>query len=743
MEIGGTVERIIFRSPDSGYTVAEIKANGRLVVAVGSFPFVSEGEEVLLKGEYKTNQKFGEQFNVDEAKIFMPATSDAVLKYLSSGLFKGIGPVTAFSIVEKFKDDTLKIIEFEPYKLARVKGISAKKAADISESFKRLKSMQSKILFLQSIGISINLAVKIYKVYEEKTEDLIRENPYRLVEDVDGIGFATADKIAAEIGIEKDGAFRIRAAVLYVLKTAAAAQGHNYLPLNVLVDDTSKLLKVEQNSLDALIKDVLDGMIITDVLKTYELDGITAVMLTVNYATEKNIAGILVRQNAGTPDFSDVADDIAEFERINGVTLHENQKSAIENSVKNGVSVITGGPGTGKTTIVKAIIFILKNRGGSFVLAAPTGRAAKRLSAATGADASTIHRLLEIDVKSGGAKFVYNEYNKLEYGTVIIDEMSMVDMYIFNALLKAMRLGTRLIMVGDKDQLPSVGSGNVLSDIIESRLFSVNYLTYIYRQESESLIISNAHRINRGIMPVTDVKNKDFFFMERGGQDEILDTVVDLMINRLPKYFGVNGKDIQILSPMKKGLAGVENLNAKIQSIINPPPKDGKEILTGETKIRAGDKVMQTANNYQLEWIKYYPDGSFTAGDGVYNGDIGFVESVDPDTNSLRVRFEDDKTAVYSSAELSELVLAYAVSVHKSQGSEFDYLILVAGGGNYMIMTRNLLYTAVTRAKKGIVIVGSKENLRRMTENTYTTKRNSLLKEFIIDAARVNPEDKN
>ncbi|MDR2047233.1 MAG: ATP-dependent RecD-like DNA helicase [Clostridiales bacterium] len=736
MEIRGIVERIIFRNPDNGYTVADVKTDKKIITATGIFPLINEGEEVLLRGEYKNSQKFGEQFSVDEAVISLPTTVESVLKYLSSGLFKGIGPVTAFAIVEKFKEEALRVIEFEPQKLAKVRGISGKKAMEISASFSRMKNMQDKILFLQSLGIGVNLALKIYRVYEDNTVEIVKENPYRLVEDIDGVGFATADKIAAQAGVERDGKFRIKAAVLYVLKEAAAVRGHNYLPLYKLIDDVVKLLQIEKARIFDTIKSVIDEMIVTDYLRAYEKDGMTAVMLTVYYATERNIAEILVRQNSRCGDSGDVEVDIAKFEAINGISLHENQKRAIINSVQNGVSVITGGPGTGKTTIIKAVIFILKNRGESFVLAAPTGRAAKRLSLTTGADAKTIHRLLEIDVKSGGAKFVFNEYNKLNYDAVIVDETSMVDMYIFNALVKALKKGARLILAGDKDQLPSVGAGNVLSDIIECGLFSVNYLTYIYRQDAQSLIIFNAHRINTGLTPRIDSKDKDFFFIERAGQDEILETVIDLLVNRLPQYFGVRGTDIQILSPMKKGAAGVENLNGRIQAILNPPSAAKKEITVGETKIRAGDKVMQTVNNYQLEWIKYFPDGSFTAGEGVYNGDIGFVESADPDAGTMRVRFEDEKTVVYTAMEFSELVLAYAVSVHKSQGSEFDYLILTVPGGSYMLMTRNLLYTAVTRAKKGIVLVGSKEYLQKMTENTFTTRRNSLLKDFMTEAAK-------
>ncbi|MDR3263581.1 MAG: ATP-dependent RecD-like DNA helicase [Clostridiales bacterium] len=733
MEIKGVIEHIIFRNAENGYTVADVNVDGTLTTAVGTFPLVNEGEEIVLKGEYKVNQKFGEQFSVTEAVASLPTSADSVMKYLSSGLFKGIGPVTAFSIVEKFKENTLAVIEFEPFKLARVRGMSGKKATELSESFIRLKNMQSKILYLQSLGISINLAIKIYKIYESKTEDVIKENPYRLVEDVEGIGFVTADKIAAEAGVEKTSAFRMKAAILYVLKDAAAVHGHNYLPLEVLINEAVKILNLDKESFSDAIKGVIDEMIISDKIKTYQKEAYTAVMLTVYYVTEKNIASILVRQSCNEKIISGIRNDVEEFERVNNIALHENQIQAVSNAVQNGVSVITGGPGTGKTTIIKALIAILKNHGETFVLAAPTGRAAKRLSFTTGEDAKTIHRLLEIDVKGNKTKFVYNEYNKLDYDAIIIDEMSMVDLHIFNALVKALKKGTRLIMVGDKDQLPSVGSGNVLSDIIECGLFNVNYLTYIYRQDSQSLIISNAHRINDGRMPVTDAKDKDFFFLERDGQEEILATVTDLMLSRLPGYFNVKSCDIQILCPMKKGLAGVENLNNKIQELINPFLPQKHEIAVNDIKLRVGDKVMQTVNNYQLEWIKYYTDGSFTAGEGVYNGDIGYVESIDTETSTVKVRFEDDKTAVYTSMELEELVLAYAISVHKSQGSEFDYLLLVITGGNYMIMTRNLLYTAVTRAKKGIVIVGNRENIKRMTENTFTTRRYSLLKDFMSE----------
>ncbi|MDR1940496.1 MAG: ATP-dependent RecD-like DNA helicase [Clostridiales bacterium] len=735
-EIRGTIEHIIFRNADNGYTVADVSVDGRLVTAVGSFAMANEGEELVLKGEYKVNQKFGEQFCVSEAAVSLPTSTDSVMKYLSSGLFKGIGPVTAYSIVEKFKEKTLDVIENQPKRLTRVKGVSAKKAMELSEAFVRLKNMQSKILYLQDLGMTINLAIKIFKTYEDKTQEIVGENPYRLIEDIDGVGFVTADKIAAKAGIERDSAFRIKAAVLYTLKEVSETSGHNYLPLEELVGKAAKLLGFDKDGFSEAIKGVIDGMIMSEHLKTYAKEEHIAVSLTPVFLMERSIAATLASRNLTTEFIGDIGKDIEEFEKINKITLHENQRDAVINAVDNGVSVITGGPGTGKTTIIKAIISVLRNRGESFVLAAPTGRAAKRLSYAAGEEAKTIHRLLETDSKNGRAKFVYNEYNKLDYDAVIIDEMSMVDLTIFNALVKAINKNSRLIMVGDKDQLPSVGSGNVLSDIIESKLFNINYLTYIYRQESQSLIISNAHKINRGIMPAIDIKDKDFFFMERDGQEEILETVTDLIANRLPKYFGVGGADIQILAPMKKGIAGVENINNKIQALINPKTPSKKEIIVGSNKITVGDKVMQTVNNYQLEWIKYRADGSFSAGDGVYNGDIGFVDSIDAETNTLKVRFEDDKLVTYTSMEFDELVLAYAVSVHKSQGSEFDYLILVITGGNYMIMTRNLLYTAVTRAKKGIVIVGSRENLKKMTENTFNEKRYSLLKDFMIDAAR-------
>ncbi|MBO7326364.1 MAG: AAA family ATPase [Clostridia bacterium] len=592
--------------------------------------------------------------------------------------------------------------------------------------YTKIMRMQDAIVFLQELGITINLALKIYRVYEDKTEEFVRKNPYMLVDDIDGIGFATADRIAGELGISKDSDYRITAGIIYALKEASNKHGHTYLPENELVGITFDLLSLDCDEPDVRIRNNIDDLVLFGDIVRYDTGEHVALMLKHQYDTEASIARRLINLQARADDFRvDVRDAVTAFEREAGLTLHENQISAVKASIENGVQIVTGGPGTGKTTIVKCILHLFKNLGQRVQLCAPTGRAAKRLSEATGVEAKTIHRLLDLDYKDGRGFFTYNDQTKLPVDVVIVDEMSMVDEYVFNALVKAINNGARLVLVGDKDQLASVGAGNVLGDIIACGKFPVSYLTQIYRQDEDSHIITNAHMINNGVMPVMDNKSKDFFFEERNSAEEIAKTTLELVTKRLPKYLNVAPDQIQVLCPMKRGSAGIYNLNRYLQSVLNPPAKEKKEFRHGEFIFREGDKVMQMQNNYQLEWTQV--DGfKVERGMGVYNGDIGVIESINMQLMQFTVRFDGDKVSVLQYADAEQLALAYAVTIHKSQGSEFDNVV-IALDANYMLQSRNLLYTAVTRAKKMVVIAGSKTVVGNMVRNNKTARRYSLL----------------
>ena len=554
------------------------------------------------------------------------------------------------------------------------------------------------------------------------------------MEEVDGVGFLTADKIASGLGIREDSRFRISAAVIHTLKEAINKNGHTYLPRAMLVKECLKLLRLQRLDADALVESVLDDMEVSGKIVCLAREDHTAVLLSGFYISERAIAGTIVRLARMQPKAEiSSADDIAEYERINGIVLHDNQKKAVQGCLNHGICVVTGGPGTGKTTIIKCIISILKQRGLKVALCAPTGRAAKRLTEATGEEAKTIHRMLDLSFGDGGI-FSFGESSKLDADAVIVDEVSMCDEYVFSALLSALKGGASLVMVGDKDQLPSVGAGNVLADVIASGVVPVYYLTQIYRQSEDSKIDVNAHRINRGEMPDLDNRSSDFFFEEKEDSEDIARTAADLVTRRLPKYLNVPPMEIQVLCPMKRGRAGTIDLNAILQSKLNPPSREKKEARQGDTLFREGDKVMQTQNNYQQEWVQV--SGSrVEAGTGVFNGDIGIIESINPQTMQFTVRFDDDKVAVYQYSDIEQLAPAYAVTIHKSQGCEFD-AVVVALDANYMLQTRNLLYTAVTRAKKLVVIVGAKKTVAKMVRNNETARRNSLLLNLIEEECR-------
>lgn len=715
--IKGTVLGIVFVNEENGYTVVEFEADNRCFTAVGIFPVIGEGEMLALTGEFKENPKFGEQFVVQNVEFVKPDDIDSIKKYLSSGLFRGIGEKLANQIVNYYGSYTMNVIENCPEELIKVSGIGDKKLQSIIESYKQNKEMKESIFFLQKHDITMNLALKIYKMYGDATIATVSLNPYCLVRDIDGVGFFTADKIAVKMGIDKNSPFRIQAALYHLLNEAAAKNGHTCFPENTLTDETAKLLQFDNTE---IIKDCLRSM---DNVKFINIDNLQMVATQVNFNVEKAIAARLLTLNitAKKWDF-DIEKEINIYEKTSGIELHYKQADAVRSVFSNGISVITGGPGTGKTTIIKCITDIMSTNKMKAVLCAPTGRASKRMSESTGMDAKTIHRLLGLEINNGVNVFTYNEIHPLEIDALIVDEISMADIYIFNALVKAVPLGARLIMVGDKDQLPSVSCGNILSDVIGSGLINTVYLTEIYRQAKESMIVWNAHRINSGMMPAFKGAT-DFFFDEQKEHGGILDAILSMTRNRIPNYLNVSSSDIQVLSPIKKGVIGVENLNIQLQNCLNP---NGKEFRYKNQVYREGDKVMQNINNYSLEWLK---DGQ-ESGKGVFNGEIGYVMKVEKD--KMRVLFDDGKIVRYQGGEIDELSLAYCVSVHKAQGCEFDVVIMAIVPGSYMICTKNLLYTAVTRAKKMVVLIGEESNIRKMVNNNYTAKRYSMLKNFLI-----------
>lgn len=726
MVIQGIVEEIVYRNAENNYTVFVIDHNDEYLTCVGKVPIISEGEMVELVGEFTKHSKYGEQFSITQAKVSNPNTGEGIVRYLSSGLIRGVGPITAQNIVDKFGELSLDIIEFNPAKLAEVKGISHKKAMEIAESVAEIKAMRESVMLMQGHGISTNLAVKIYNHYGERTDFILKSNPYKLVEDIDGIGFFTADKIAQKMGIDEFSEFRIRAGILHILKENSEKGGNTYIHKENLFSEITKLLNILIVEHIDLVNKVINVMVMDSVIKLFELDGIEIVMLYKFYSCEKMVAGMLnALKNAPNSLDMNVDGDIALYEEMNNISMHSTQKDAVKLAVNSGVSVITGGPGTGKTTIVKCILQILKNRRYNVKLLAPTGRASKRLSESTGEEASTIHRALVVDFKNPGM-FLYNSGNKLPYDAVIVDEVSMVDIQLMFFLVRALKMGTKLILVGDKDQLPSVGAGNVLADILESGVIPVESLTHIYRQSENSLIVTNAHEINVGNMPVLDNKSEDFFFDNKSDNTDILNSIIHMQTTRIPKYLGVDSSHIQVLAPMKAGICGVENLNKCLQEKINPLDKYKMEIVRDKVIYREKDRVMQITNNYEKSWSK---DGEY--GQGVFNGDIGIITKIDISTSTTTVLFEDGRVADYLLSELNELVLSYAITIHKSQGSEFDVVIIPAITGAPMLLTKNLLYTAVTRAKKMVVLVGTKRAIRIMVSNNYTEVRYSMLKYFL------------
>ena len=729
MVLKGYIEHFLFRNEENGYAVFNLAMEKEDVICVGSFKSIEQGETIEVTGEFVEHPVHGEQFKVDEYVILPPEDRVAIERYLGSGAIKGIGESLAKRIVKAFGNDTFRIIEEEPERLAEIKGISERKARDIAVQVMEKKDLRQAMIFLQKYGISNVLAIKIYKEYGLDVYSVLQENPYKMAEDITGVGFKIADEIAKKIGIKTDSDYRIRSGLLYTL-LQAVNEGHSYLPMDVLKQRAGVLLDVSPEVLETQLSNLaMDKKVI---LKTY--DEVTFCYATSLYYSEQNCARKLWELNI--PFIDDEEKVVSRVERLqesNGIDLDDLQKKAVVESVCNGVFILTGGPGTGKTTTINAMIKYFESEGLEFYLAAPTGRAAKRMTETTGYEARTLHRLLELNGRVDGdasfkAGFEKNEDNPIEADVVIVDEMSMVDLFVFQALLRALVPGTRLIMVGDVNQLPSVGPGQVLHDLIESGSFKVVMLETIFRQAKESDIVVNAHKIYKGEDISLDNKSKDFFFMERKDIQNVEKTVVELVKERLPRYVKGTSADIQVLTPMRKGPLGIEGLNPLLQKCLNPEAKNKNEIEVGNLLFREGDKVMQVKNNYQLEWeiVSKY-NIPIDSGVGVFNGDIGTILSIEAINREMVVEFDDKRRVRYTYENLEELELAYAITIHKSQGSEYPAVVLPILTGPKLLFNRNLLYTAITRAKDCVTIVGDREKVAQMVKNVSEYQRYTSL----------------
>ncbi|MDD3831725.1 MAG: ATP-dependent RecD-like DNA helicase [Clostridia bacterium] len=733
MKVKGTVENIVYYNASNGYTVLVLKVDKHAMSVVGNLPAMSVGEIIEVEGNMQEHAKYGEQLLVNSYTVHAPKSKEAVIKYLSSGLIKGVGEIIAGRIFDQFGENTMDIIENKPSLLSRVRGISSGKAQDISTNYSKIKSMQTQIMFLQQYNITINTAIKIYNVYGNTTIDTVKQNPYQLIDDVEGIGFITADRIAQSMGISIDSPFRIRASVIYCLRDSAEKTGNTYEKLSDLSYTAGQLLKLDLlDQYSQLFDDIIGRLVLDVTVRVFDNNDDKCIALSRFYNTEKAIASKLVALNHSNTTREDYQPLIEDFERVNKIKFHLSQAQAVSSALKNGVTVITGGPGTGKTTIVNCICSIYASQGKKVELCAPTGRASKRLAQSTGLPAKTIHRLLGISSNGNTLNFTYNQYNNLPADVVIVDEVSMVDCMIMNSLLKSLANDTRLILVGDKDQLPSVGAGNVLADIIKSDVCDVKYLTHIFRQEQDSLIITNAHLINSCKMPIINNTNKDFFIINKQSGEEVFDEVCQLITNRLPQWTSVPANQIQLLGALKNGICGVNNCNTTLQKLLNPHTLSKQEYKLGDTIFREGDKVMQIVNDYDMEWTRIGQFGVIESGSGVFNGDIGYIKSIDKLNGSIKVVFDDDKEAEYLALDLYNLQLAYAITIHKSQGSEFDVIVVPIVSGPPTILNKNLLYTAVTRAKKVVVLVCNKRVLNMVVSNNYIALRNTLLADFLI-----------
>lgn len=730
--IKGYVEHIVFRNEENGYTVFHLTNRDGELTCVGTFPYISEGEMLEVSGEYSNHNVYGMQLQVISHQVKEPEDLVSIERYLGSGAIKGLGSALAGRIVRKFKDDTFRIIEEEPERLAEVKGISERKAREISEQVEEKKDMRKAMIYLQKYGISLALAAKIYEHYGQSVYRVMEENPYQIADHVQGVGFKTADEIAAKVGIHTDSDFRIRSGIFYVL-LQSVTDGHVYLPQEELLRRTMQLLEVEICDIQKYLMDL--AMEKKVVLKEKE-DGVR-VYPAYYYYLELNSAKMLHDLNVSYEIAEDAIEKrLQQIEEDAELSLDELQRTAVKEAVRNGVLVLTGGPGTGKTTTINAMIHFFESEGMDIFLAAPTGRATKRMTEATGCEARTIHRMLELAYAPGNddnrMEFARNQENPLETDVIIIDEMSMVDLPLMHVLLNAVMVGTRLILVGDQDQLPSVGAGSVLKDLIKSECFPVITLTKIFRQAEQSDIVVNAHKINRGEEVILDNKSRDFFFLKRQDANTIISVVIALIQKKLPKYVGADPFDIQVLTPMRKGLLGVERLNTILQQYLNPPDKSKEEKQYGDKLFRVGDKVMQIKNNYQLEWEIATKYGLVVdKGIGVFNGDIGRITSINSYTETVEVEYEEKKKVNYPFQLLDELELAYAITIHKSQGSEYPAVVIPLLQGPRQLYHRNLIYTAVTRAKKCVTLVGSDVTFQEMIRNANEQNRYTSLVECI------------
>ena len=739
----GYVNKIVYRNEDNGYTVFELNIDSDDdLTCVGSVPYITEGEFVEVTGSYSEHAVYGQQLKLDTCEDIPPEDEKSVERYLASGAIKGIGAALASRIVRRFKADTLRIIEEEPERLAEIKGISQRMAMEISDSVTAKRDMRNAMMFLQDYGISMALAVKIYNQYGASVYTILRENPYRLADDITGVGFKIADEIARKAGISADSDFRIRSGIMYTL-VQAAGNGHIYLPYEELVSQLEVLLDTHVDDIDRQLVDLsIDKKIVVKELSDDNTEDIAKdtsrriIYGASYYYMEMAVAYALKALDVSVKiDEKSVLDRIHRIEKNEDIELDDMQRNAVLQAVSSGLLVVTGGPGTGKTTTINTIIRYFEGEGMEIRLGAPTGRAAKRMTEATGCEAQTIHRMLELsgapeDGKT--ASFMRNEDNPIDADVIIIDEMSMVDIFLMNSLLKAITAGTRLILVGDVNQLPSVGPGNVLRDIIDSERFTVVKLTKIFRQAKESDIIVNAHKINDGEKFPIGPTSKDFIFIKREEANNVLGAMITLISQKLPKYVDAQPFDIQVLTPTRKGLLGVERLNTVLQEYLNPKDAGKQEKEGSSTLFREGDKVMQIKNNYQLEWETRGKNGiAVDRGMGVFNGDMGVIDNINFYTEKVTVKFDDDRYVEYPFKQLEELELAYAVTVHKSQGSEYPAVVIPLLSGPRMLMNRNILYTAVTRAKKCVCIVGTEEVFYGMVDNTNEQKRYSTLAQRI------------
>lgn len=733
-KISGYVEHIIFRNAENGYTVLNLVSEGEEIVCTGLMDYIDEGEAIEAEGDFTNHAVYGEQFQINRFSIRVPEDAESMARYLGSGAIKGVGAALAERIVKKFGGDTFRIMEEEPERLAEVKGISERKAREIAAQAADKRELRSAMMYLQKYGISTQLSMKIYAQYKERMYQILEENPYKMADDIAGVGFKIADEIAMRAGIHTDSDFRIRSGILYVLQQAVG-EGHVYLPMELLLARASGLLGVAEEHITPHVSNLaMDKKLIIK-----QNEAAVCVYAASYYYLELNCARMLLDLSVSDIETEEHAQSrLAHLEKQSDIMLEGLQRDAVIGAVRNGIFIITGGPGTGKTTTINMIIKYFAAEEADILLAAPTGRAAKRMTEATGYEARTIHRMLELNgaPEDGGGQvsFERNEQNPLEADVIIIDEMSMVDAFLFQALLKAILPGTRLILVGDVNQLPSVGAGAVLRDIIASEKFPVVMLKKIFRQAEKSDIVVNAHKINEGKPILLDNKSRDFFFLRRDDANVIIAVMIRLIREKLPRYVEAGPFDIQVLSPMRKGALGVERLNSILQQYLNPPDKRKQEKELHSGCLREGDKVMQVKNNYQLEWEITGNYGiPIEKGLGVFNGDIGIVERIDHGSETLTVLFDECRHVTYLFRQLEELELAYAITIHKSQGSEYPAVIIPVLSGPRLLMSRNLLYTGVTRAKKCVTLIGSPDTVMEMIGNVNERKRFTSLAERIAD----------